>query len=92
MFMALLMSILTRDALRKSLLCLHLKYTKWFYVQDPYGQDKYYVMQTVPRDLFNMGDEVESNRPQSYENEPSEHSKGQFIPKDNVEVLLKRIY
>ena len=63
-----------------------------FYVQDPYDQDKHYVMKTVPRDLFNMGDEVESNLPQSYENEPSEHSKGPSIPKDNVEVLLTRIY
>ena len=47
-------------------------------------------METVPRDLFNMGDEVESNLPQSYENEPSEHSKGPSIPKDNGEVLLTR--
>ena len=40
-------------------------------MQDPYDQEKHYVMMTVPRDLFNMGDEVESNLPQSYENEPS---------------------
>ncbi|XP_069151787.1 uncharacterized protein [Solanum lycopersicum] len=59
-----------------------------FYVQDPYDQYKHYVMKTVPRDFFNMGDEVESNLPQSYENEPSEHSKGPSIPKDNGEVLL----
>ena len=63
---------------------------QYFYVQDPYDQDKHYVMKTVPRDLFNMGDEVESNLPQSYENEPSEHSKGPSIPKDNGEVLLTR--
>ena len=61
-----------------------------FYVQDPYDQDKHYVMKTVPSDLFNMGDEVESNLPQSYENEPSEHSKGPSIPKDSGEVLLTR--
>ena len=47
-------------------------------------------MKTVPRDFFNMGDEVESNLPQSYENETSEHSKGPSIPKDNGEVLLIR--
>ena len=47
-------------------------------------------MKTVPRDLFNMGDEVESNLQQSYENEPSEHQKGPSIPKDNSEVLLTR--
>ncbi|KAH0733048.1 hypothetical protein KY289_004236 [Solanum tuberosum] len=51
---------------------------------------KHYVMKTVPRDLFNMGDEVESNLPQSYENEPSEHLMGPSIPKDNGEVLLTR--
>ncbi|KAH0709469.1 hypothetical protein KY284_010896 [Solanum tuberosum] len=61
-----------------------------FYVQDPYDQDRHYVMKTIPRDLFNMGDEVESNLPQSYENEPSEHLMGPFIPKDNGEVLLTR--
>ncbi|KAG5600550.1 hypothetical protein H5410_031920 [Solanum commersonii] len=61
-----------------------------FYVQDPYDQDKHYVMKTVPRDLFNMGDQVESNLPQSYENEPSEHLMGPSIPKDNGEVLLTR--
>ena len=61
-----------------------------FNVHDPYDQDKHYVMKTVSRDLFNMGDEVESNLPQSYENEPSEHSKGPSIPKDNGEVLLTR--
>ena len=61
-----------------------------FYVQDPYDQDKHYVIKTVPRNLFNMGDEVQSKLPQSYENEPSEHSKGPSIPKDNGEVLLTR--
>ena len=47
-------------------------------------------MKTVPRDLFNMGDEVESNLPQSCENEPSEYSKGPSIPTDDGEVLLTR--
>ncbi|TMW86556.1 hypothetical protein EJD97_021226 [Solanum chilense] len=61
-----------------------------FYVQDPYDKDKHYVMKTVPRDLFNMGEEVESNLPQSYDNEPSEHLMGPSIPKDNGEVLLTR--
>ncbi|KAH0725277.1 hypothetical protein KY284_001142 [Solanum tuberosum] len=56
-----------------------------FYVQDLYDQDRHYVMKTVPRELFNMGDEVESNLPQSYENEPSEHLMAPSIPKDNDE-------
>ena len=47
-------------------------------------------MKTVPRDLFNMGNEVESNLPQSYENEQAEHLKGPSMPKDNGEVLLTR--
>nr|XP_016479468.1 PREDICTED: uncharacterized protein LOC107800756 isoform X1 [Nicotiana tabacum] len=34
-----------------------------FYVQDPYDQDRYYVMKTVPRDLFSISDELESNSP-----------------------------
>ncbi|KAH0707728.1 hypothetical protein KY285_010850 [Solanum tuberosum] len=63
---------------------------QFFYVQDPYDQDIHYVMKTVLRDFFNMGDEVESNLPQSYENEPSEHLMGPSIPKDNGEVLLTR--
>ncbi|WMV13675.1 hypothetical protein MTR67_007060 [Solanum verrucosum] len=61
-----------------------------FYVQDPYDQDRHYVMKTVPRDLFNMNDQVESNLPHSYENEPFEHLMGPSIPKDNGEVLLIR--
>ncbi|KAK6782369.1 hypothetical protein RDI58_020165 [Solanum bulbocastanum] len=61
-----------------------------FYVQDPYDQDKHYVMKSIPRDLFNIGDQVESNLPQSYESEPSEHLMGPSIPKDNGEVLLTK--
>ena len=45
-------------------------------------------MNIVSRNFFNMGDEVESNLPQSYNNEPSEHSRGSSIQKDNGEVLL----
>ena len=47
-------------------------------------------MKIVPRDLFNMGDEVESNLPNSFENDPSEHIMGPSIPKYNGEVLLTR--
>ncbi|TMW92112.1 hypothetical protein EJD97_013487 [Solanum chilense] len=47
-------------------------------------------MKTILRDLFNMGDQVESNHPQCYENEPSEHLMGPSIPIDNGEVLLTR--
>ena len=34
-----------------------------FYVQEPYDQDRHYVMKTVPRDLINMSDEFESDLP-----------------------------
>ncbi|KAH0655532.1 hypothetical protein KY285_030414 [Solanum tuberosum] len=62
-----------------------------FYVQDPYDQDRHYVMKNVPRDLFDMSDEFESDLPQSYENELSEHLMGPSIPEDDGEVTLVRI-
>ncbi|KAH0639342.1 hypothetical protein KY290_036605 [Solanum tuberosum] len=52
--------------------------------------DYYSHFKIVPKELFSMGDQVESNLPQSYENEPSEHLTGPSIPKDNGEVLLIR--
>ena len=61
-----------------------------FYVQDPYNQDRHYVRKTVPRDLFNMSDEFESDLPQNYENELSEHLTGPSIPEDDGEVPLVR--
>ncbi|KAH0633348.1 hypothetical protein KY284_036134 [Solanum tuberosum] len=61
-----------------------------FYVQDPYDQDRHYVIKTVPRDLFNLSDEFEYDLPQSYENELSEHLMGPFIPEDDGEVPLVR--
>ncbi|OIT28730.1 hypothetical protein A4A49_31278 [Nicotiana attenuata] len=61
-----------------------------FYVQYPYDQDRYYVMKTVRRDLFSISDELESNAPQCYENEPSEYLAGPSIPEDNGEVALVR--
>ena len=59
-------------------------------MKDPYDQDKHYDMKTIPRDMFNMGDVVEYNLPQCYDNEPSEHLMGPSIQKDNGEVLLTR--
>ncbi|KAH0773686.1 hypothetical protein KY290_010823 [Solanum tuberosum] len=57
---------------------------------DPYDQDRHYVMKTVPRDLFNMSDEFESDLPQSYENELAEHLMGPSILEDDGEVPLVR--
>ncbi|WMV37972.1 hypothetical protein MTR67_031357 [Solanum verrucosum] len=61
-----------------------------FYVQDPYDQHRHYVMKTVPRDLFNMSDEFESDFPQSYENDLFEHLMGPSIPEHDGEVTLVR--
>ncbi|KAH0669611.1 hypothetical protein KY285_023774 [Solanum tuberosum] len=61
-----------------------------FYVKDPYDQDRHYVMRTVSRDLFNMSDQLESNLPQNYKNELSEHLMGPSIQEDIGEVLLIR--
>ena len=63
---------------------------QYFYVQDPYDQDRHYVKKIVLRELFNMADQVESNLPQSHKNDPFEHLMGPSIPKDNGEVLCKR--
>ncbi|XP_047267683.1 uncharacterized protein LOC124898104 [Capsicum annuum] len=61
-----------------------------FYVQDQYDQDRHYVMKTVPRDLFNVSDHVESTTSESFENEPSEQFMSPSIPNDNGEVVLIR--
>ncbi|KAM3251052.1 hypothetical protein P3L10_005122 [Capsicum annuum] len=47
-------------------------------------------MKTVPRDMFNVSDQVESNTSETYENEPSEQFMGPSIPDDNGEVVLIR--
>ncbi|WMV19242.1 hypothetical protein MTR67_012627 [Solanum verrucosum] len=59
-------------------------------LEDPYDDDKHYVMKIVPRDLFSMSDEAESDVPQSYINEPYDHSMCPSIPEDNSEVDLVR--
>ena len=63
-----------------------------FYVQDPFEQYKHYVMKTVPRDLFNISDQIESESDahQIYGNEPFEHSMGPSIPNDDGEIVLER--
>ena len=63
---------------------------QFFYVQDPFDQDRHYVMKTVLRNLFNMSDEFESDLPQNYENELSEHLTGPSTPEEDGEVPLVR--
>ncbi|XP_015945601.1 uncharacterized protein LOC107470705 [Arachis duranensis] len=41
-----------------------------FYVKDPYVRDKHYVMKTIPRDLFRVSDDLESDSPIIYAREP----------------------
>ncbi|QHO28660.1 uncharacterized protein DS421_7g218620 [Arachis hypogaea] len=61
-----------------------------FYVQDPFDQNKHYVMKSIPRDLFNIGDEADVDPQTIYEKEPSDQSMGPSIPNDNGEIDLIR--
>ncbi|XP_075095301.1 uncharacterized protein LOC142173579 [Nicotiana tabacum] len=63
---------------------------QYFYVQDPHDQDKHYVMNTVPRDLFNISDQFKSDAPYCYENGSYEHPMSPSIPNDEGEVVLIR--
>lgn len=61
-----------------------------FYVQDPFDQNKHYVMKSIPRDLFSIGDEADVDPQAIYEKEPSDQSMGPSIPNDNGEIDLIR--
>ncbi|XP_052107465.1 uncharacterized protein LOC127740505 [Arachis duranensis] len=61
-----------------------------FYVQDPYVSDKHYVMKTIPRDLFRISDDLESDSPIIYAREPCEPEVIPSLPNDNGEVDLVR--
>ena len=61
-----------------------------FYVQDPFDQNKHYVMKTIPRDLFSISDQADNDVQAIYENEPFDHLMGPSIPNDNGEVDLVR--
>ncbi|XP_004514854.1 uncharacterized protein [Cicer arietinum] len=41
-----------------------------FYVQDPFDENKHYVMKIVPRDLFNMGDQSNATAQEEYLDDP----------------------
>ncbi|KAK7256576.1 hypothetical protein RIF29_30030 [Crotalaria pallida] len=61
-----------------------------FYVQDPFEANKHYVMKTVPRDLFNMSDDVSELEAQaSYQSEPFDDRRNPNAPPNN-EVNLVR--
>ncbi|XP_016206569.1 uncharacterized protein LOC107646941 [Arachis ipaensis] len=61
-----------------------------FYVQDPYVSDKYYVMKRIPRDLFRISDDLESDSSTIYAREPCEPEMIPSLPNDNGEVDLVR--
>ncbi|XP_020964472.1 uncharacterized protein LOC110265673 [Arachis ipaensis] len=61
-----------------------------FYVQDPFDQNKHYVMKSIPRDLFNICDKADVDPQAIYEKEPSDQSMGPSIPNDNGEIDLIR--
>ncbi|MED6157235.1 hypothetical protein PIB30_118814 [Stylosanthes scabra] len=61
-----------------------------FYVQDPYVRDKNYVMKTIPRDLFRVSDDFESDSAVIYAREPCEPETIPSLPNDNDKVALVR--
>ncbi|KAL4356534.1 hypothetical protein AHAS_Ahas09G0096300 [Arachis hypogaea] len=56
----------------------------------PFDQNKHYVMKSIPRDLFSIGDEADVDPQAIYEKEPSDQSMGPSIPNDNGEIDLIR--
>ncbi|XP_016195242.1 uncharacterized protein LOC107636233 [Arachis ipaensis] len=63
---------------------------QYFYVQDPYVRDKHNVMKTIPRDLFRVSDDLESDSPIIYAREPCEPEVIPSLPNDNGEIDLVR--
>lgn len=61
-----------------------------FYIQDPFNKDKHYVMDTVPRDLFNMYDGYDVEAEESNQKDPFDQVNNLFVPKDNCEVQWTR--
>ncbi|MED6160221.1 hypothetical protein PIB30_049313 [Stylosanthes scabra] len=53
--------------------------------------DKNYVMKTIPRDLFRVSDDFESDSPVIYAREPCEPKTVPSLPNDNDKVALVRI-
>ncbi|KAG6487522.1 hypothetical protein ZIOFF_056110 [Zingiber officinale] len=61
-----------------------------FYIEDPFDDNRKYVMKTVPRDFFNMKDDINSNAQELYQSEPSDHAVNLAIVDSNYEVELVR--
>ena len=61
-----------------------------FYVQDPFDENKQYVMKSIPRDLFIIDDQLDFESQESYCNEPFDNSMNFAQPHDEVEIELVR--
>ena len=61
-----------------------------FYIQDPFDENRHYVMKTVPRDLFNMNDEYDFDAQESYQSDQVDNAINLFVPKDDSEVQWVR--
>lgn len=60
-----------------------------FYVQDPVSANRHYVMKTVPRDLFDMGDQSDLEAEAAYQNEPLDRMTNLDVS-NNDELYLVR--
>ncbi|KAF7826630.1 uncharacterized protein G2W53_017794 [Senna tora] len=60
-----------------------------FYVGDHSDENRYYVMKTVPRDLFNMGDQLDDCEDFHW-GEPYDSSSNPALPTDDGEVDVVR--
>lgn len=61
-----------------------------FYIQDPFNANRNYVMKTIPRDLFNMQEQSESNAQQSFLSEPSDPALNLAENDEDCEIELVR--
>ena len=61
-----------------------------FYIQDPFDENKQYVMKTIPRDLFIVDDQLDINSQEIYGNEPFDNSINLPRAHDEFEVELVR--
>ena len=57
-----------------------------FYVQDPYDENCHYVMKTIPRDLFNMREQLDTNCEEFYWSEPFDLTTNAYIHNDVGDV------
>lgn len=57
-----------------------------FYVQGHSNENKRYIMKTVPRDLFNMGDQSNITPQEGYHNDPFDDIKYLYVLSNDNEL------